>query len=130
MCVNALRAALPSRADGTCLDQESRACAPNGVRVMQQLFVVRATYASPVAVELGLERAAGRFATPTLQYATRAAYVRHLADVFEAQVIRAIGAEGLNRRGPAGSCRPFLGPGFRLGACRNRLVETVKTRKK
>ena len=46
------------------------------------------------------------------------------------QVIRAIGAEGLNRRGAAGSCRPFLGPGFRLGACRNRLVETVKTRKK
>ena len=28
------------------------------------------------------------------------------------------------------SCRLFLGPGFRLGACWNRLVETVKTRKK
>ena len=27
-------------------------------------------------------------------------------------------------------CRLFLGPGFRLGACWNRLVETVKTRKK
>ena len=25
---------------------------------------------------------------------------------------------------------PFFGPGFRLGACWNRLVETVKTRKK
>ena len=48
----------------------------------------------------------------------------------ENQVIRAIGAEGLDRRGPAGSCRLFLGPGLRLGACRNRLVETVKTRKK
>ena len=46
------------------------------------------------------------------------------------QVIRPIGAEGLDRRGPAGSCRLFLGPGFRLGACWNRLVETVKTRKK
>ena len=46
------------------------------------------------------------------------------------QLIRAIGAEGLNRRGPAGSCRLFLGPGFRLGARWNRLVETVKTRKK
>ena len=29
-----------------------------------------------------------------------------------------------------GSCRLFLGPGFRLGARWNRLVETVKTRKK
>ena len=47
-----------------------------------------------------------------------------------AQLIRPIGAEGLNRRGPAGSCRLFLGPGFRLGACWNRLVATVKTRKK
>ena len=46
------------------------------------------------------------------------------------QLIRHIGAEGLNRRGPAGSCRLFLGPGFRLGARWNRLVETVKTRKK
>ena len=27
-------------------------------------------------------------------------------------------------------CRLFLGPGVRLGACWNRLVETVKTRKK
>ena len=35
------------------------------------------------------------------------------------QVIRHIGAEVLDRRGPAGSCRLFLGPpaGFRLGAC-------------
>ena len=46
------------------------------------------------------------------------------------QLIRHIGAEGLNRRGPAGSCRLFLGPGFRLGARWNRLGETVKTRKK
>ena len=46
------------------------------------------------------------------------------------QVIRPIGAEGLDRRGPAGSCRLFLGPGFRLGARWNRLGETVKTRKK
>ena len=33
-----------------------------------------------------------------------------------AQVIPPIGAEGLNRRPPAGPCRLFLGPGFRLGA--------------
>ena len=46
------------------------------------------------------------------------------------QVIPPIGAEGLNRRPPAGPCRLFLGPGFRLGARWNRLVETVKTRKK
>ena len=45
------------------------------------------------------------------------------------QVIRPIGAEGLDRRGPAGSCRLFLGPGFRLEARWNRLGETVKTRK-
>ena len=45
------------------------------------------------------------------------------------QVIRAIGAEGLDRRGPAGSCRLFLGPGCRLAARWNRLVETAKTRK-
>ena len=32
------------------------------------------------------------------------------------QLIRLIGAEGLDRRPPAGSCRLFLGPGFRLGA--------------
>ena len=41
-----------------------------------------------------------------------------------------IGAEGLDRRGPVGSCGLFLGPGFRLAARWNRLVETVKTRKK
>ena len=46
------------------------------------------------------------------------------------KVIPPIGAEGLDRRGPAGSCRLFLGTGFRLGARWNRLVETVKTRKK
>ena len=46
------------------------------------------------------------------------------------QVIRPIGAEGLDRRGPVGSWRLFLGPGFRLGARWNRLVKTVKTRKK
>ena len=49
---------------------------------------------------------------------------------WESQVIPPIGAEGLDRRGPAGSCRLFLGPGFRLGARWTRLVETVKTRKK
>ena len=46
------------------------------------------------------------------------------------QVIRHIGAEGLSRRPPAGACWLFLGPGFRLAARWNRLVETVKTRKK
>ena len=38
------------------------------------------------------------------------------AEAAEAQVIRHIGAEGLNRRPPAGCCRLFLGPGFRLAA--------------
>ena len=52
-----------------------------------------------------------------------------LADL-RVQVIRPIGAEGLNRRRPAGPCRLFLGPGFRLGARWNRLGGTVKTRKK
>ena len=33
-----------------------------------------------------------------------------------AKVIPPIGAEGLSRRPPAGSCRLFLGPGFRLAA--------------
>ena len=46
------------------------------------------------------------------------------------QVIPPIGAEALDRRGPVGACRPFLGPGFRLAARWNRLGETVKTRKK
>ena len=32
------------------------------------------------------------------------------------QLIRPIGAEGLNRRPPAGACRLFRGPGFRLAA--------------
>ena len=39
----------------------------------------------------------------------------------QCQVIRLIGAEGLDRRGPAGSCRRFLGPEVRLAACWNRL---------
>ena len=46
------------------------------------------------------------------------------------KVIRPIGAEGLDRRRPPRSCRLFLGPGFQLAACWNRLVEAVKTRKK
>ena len=41
-----------------------------------------------------------------------------------AQVIRLIGAEGLDRRGPAGSCRRFLALGFGLG-----LVGTVSSRR-
>ena len=45
------------------------------------------------------------------------------------QVIRHIGAEGLSRRPPVGACRLFLGPGFRLAARWNRLVETVKMQK-
>ena len=48
---------------------------------------------------------------------------------YSLQVIPPIGAEGLDRRPPAGSCRLFLGPGFRLGARWNRLGEAVKTRK-
>ena len=46
------------------------------------------------------------------------------------KVIPPIGAEGLDRRGPPGSCRLFLGPGFRLAAHWNRLGEAVKMRKK
>ena len=57
-------------------------------------------------------------------------YVSTAYPALSAQVIRPIGAEGLDRRGPAGSFWRFLGPGFRLGARWNRLVETVKTRKK
>ena len=38
------------------------------------------------------------------------------AGVIIGKVIRLIGAEVLNRRPPAGPCRLFLGPGFRLGA--------------
>ena len=36
--------------------------------------------------------------------------------VIPSQVIPPVGAEGLSRRPPAGACRLFLGPGFRLGA--------------
>ena len=68
------------------------------------------------------------------QYTLEEAYVRcsmvPAAVGFTYQVIPPIGAEGLSRRPPAGSCRLFLGPGFRLAARWNRLVETVKTRKK
>eukprot|EP01045_Picozoa_sp_COSAG04_P022115 COSAG04_NODE_2456_length_4092_cov_3.629101_2_plen_306_part_00 len=68
------------------------------------------------------------------QYTLEEAYVRcsmlQAAVGFTYQVIPPIGAEGLSRRPPAGSCRLFLGPGFRLAALWNRLVETVKTRKK
>ena len=46
------------------------------------------------------------------------------------QVIPPVGAEGLKRRPPAGSCRLLLGPGFQLAARWNRLDEAVKTRKK
>ena len=56
--------------------------------------------------------------------------VRYEYRTADDQVIPPIGAEGLNRRPPVGACRLFLGPGFRLGARWNRLVETVKTRKK
>ena len=57
-------------------------------------------------------------------------HIGKIVGAAQAQVIRHIGAEGLSRRPPAGACRLFLGPGFRLGARWNRLVETVKTRKK
>ena len=46
------------------------------------------------------------------------------------QVIPPIGAEGLDRRPPAGACRLFLGPGFRLAARWNRLGQAVKAHKK
>ena len=38
------------------------------------------------------------------------------AGIVTSQVIPPIGAEGLNRRPPAGACRLFLGPGFGLAA--------------
>ena len=59
-----------------------------------------------------------------LHYAARRSQLPSL------EVIPPIGAEGLDRSGPAGSRRLFLGPGFQLGARWNRLGETVKTRKK
>ena len=43
---------------------------------------------------------------------------------FTQQVIRPVGAEGLGRRGPAGSCRLFLGLGSGL-----RLIGTVSSRR-
>ena len=55
---------------------------------------------------------------------------RYTQAIMSGQVIPPIGAEGLNRRPPAGACRLFLGPWFRLADCWNRLVETVKARKK
>ena len=58
------------------------------------------------------------------------AFNRDLIGPAAPQVIPPIGAEGLSRRPPAGSCRLFLGPGFRLPARWNRLGETVKMRKK
>ena len=67
------------------------------------------------------ENITGRFVTDT------AAGTGLIGDL---QVIPPIGAEGLDRRPPAGARRLFLGPGFRLGARWNRLVKTVKTRKK
>ena len=81
--------------------------------------------ASPSA-GLGPAEFAQRYAGPGRGAMLAADFVR----AAEAQVIPPIGAEGLNRRPPVGSCRLFLGPGFRLGARWNRLVETVKTRKK
>ena len=39
-----------------------------------------------------------------------------LGNCSKRKVIRPIGAQGLDRRGPAGSCRLFLGTGIRLGA--------------
>ena len=56
--------------------------APTGVRVMQQLLVVGATYLPP-AEELGGGTGDGegsRFTTPVLSYASREAYVRGLED--------------------------------------------------
>lgn len=60
-----------------------------GVRVMQELLVVRATFCQPADVDGAdaAEMAAGRFATPTLQYASRAAYIRNLRDVCEAPTL-------------------------------------------
>ena len=65
-----------------------------------------------------------------VQYAVTKDFEEGVALALVWQVIRLIGAEGLDRRGPAGPCRLFLGPGFRFAACWNRLGETVKTRKK
>ena len=61
-------------------------------------------------------------------------YVRRRPRVrLEAQVIlpTAPGVSNEGRSSPLlGLVPPFFGPGFRLGACWNRLVEAVKTRKK
>ena len=104
----------------------------------QQLIVYRDTNGTKEGFER-ISHALGFFLYP---HAPRHEDVRHAqvepdlrrwqrSSVFShRQVIPPIGAEGLDRRGPAGSCRLFLGPGFRLAARWNRLVETVKTRKR
>ena len=59
-----------------------------GVRVMQQLLVVRATYLPPPDDDLAAYNLpASRFATPTLQYASRAAYIQGLSDVSDAPIL-------------------------------------------
>ena len=78
-------------------------------------------------VRLMRKRAAQQFSVDRLKMKEKA--MRELG-TNPLQLIRPIGAEGLNRRPPAGACRLFLGPGFRLGARWNRLGQAVKTRKK
>ena len=59
-----------------------------GVRVMQELLVVSATFCQPAVDEAdAAEMTAGRFSTPTLQYVSRAAYIRNLTDVCEAPTL-------------------------------------------
>eukprot|EP01045_Picozoa_sp_COSAG04_P005834 COSAG04_NODE_277_length_18399_cov_3.036066_1_plen_119_part_10 len=76
----------------------------------------------------------GRYKAPDGHALERASLLRNEAAAASAlkprgslelsvQVIPPIGAEGLSRRPPAGACRLFLGPGFRLAARWNRLVE-------
>jgi len=58
--------------------------APTGVRVMQQLLVVSASYLPPLEADDDDQGSPGsKFATPTLQYGSRDAYVRGLSDLLE-----------------------------------------------
>eukprot|EP01045_Picozoa_sp_COSAG04_P003363 COSAG04_NODE_136_length_23756_cov_16.820645_10_plen_510_part_00 len=91
--------------DGYLPHRISRKEQPSSVAVAQldQPYYDRQQHAGvllgepPVTVKPGQQRGAG----------TRESHY---------QVIRHIGAEGLNRRPPVGSCRLLLGPGFRLAA--------------
>mmetsp|Transcript_48529 Transcript_48529/g.127834 ORF Transcript_48529/g.127834 Transcript_48529/m.127834 type:complete len:332 (-) Transcript_48529:328-1323(-) len=60
---------------------------PTGVRVMQQLLVVSATYLPPMRQDEEAGASSPKFASPTLQYASREAYVQGLSDLLQAPML-------------------------------------------